>query len=187
MDHEKTWDRLLSLAKIEGQLRPVAEGQLDKFEIRRNIKLPQSYRWFCKKFGPGSIRGQIWINITAPEDPPASATPRPGGHGIEALNEDIWSTVFLDVDVYCPDPKLIRNGLFFGSDIYTHHYFWNTNEVTDRANNELAVYVVFREWKVYRLADSFESFIYDICLGKGIPDHGKLDYDPPLFEAAPPI
>jgi hypothetical protein len=184
MFREEPWKRLLDRVRIEGQLRPVSDAQLDEFETKHQIKLPRSYREFCKVFGPGSLRGQICIHITVPETVSEHVAAQATKQSIEILNKEIWSTIFLDLDDYCPDPALIRKGLFFGKDIYTHHYFWNPLDITDKANSEFGVYVIFREMKIHRLADTFESFIYDICLDKGIPNHGKLDEDPPIFEAA---
>jgi hypothetical protein len=186
MSNIRSWQRLLDIVQIEGELQPISDSQLDAFEAKNQTKLPWSYREFCKVFGAGSLRARIWIHITTPDNP---FIKRPESRGtmesMDVLNEEIWSTIFLDVDEYCPDPALIRQGLFFGSDIYTHHYFWNRQEITDKDRNEMGVWVIYREMKIYRLAESFESFVWDICLDRGIPDHGKLDYDPPIFEAAP--
>jgi hypothetical protein len=186
MNLNDPWKRLLERVRIDGQLDPVSDAQLDAFEIANKIKLPHSYREFCKTFGPGSLHGRIWIHIATPTRSTSRkhAIGRSAKVNIDVLNKEVWSTFLIDLDEYCDNPGLIRNGLFFGRDIYTHHYFWNKAESTDRKTNEMAIYVIYREMKIHRLADSFESFIYDICLDRGIPNHGKLDEDPPVFEAA---
>jgi hypothetical protein len=186
MNTRRSLKKLLRTLRVEGRLSPVSDRQLATFESLNKIKLPASYRTFCKVFGPGCLRGRIEVHIAVPglklsEDRNTGELVK---ESVEVLNKEIWSTRFIDLDEYCPNPNLVRKGLFFGRDIYTHHYFWNKSEVTDKQNNELGVYVIYREWAIHRLADSFESFIFNICLDKGIPNHSPLDEDPPTFEPA---
>jgi hypothetical protein len=178
MARKRSWKQLLDSVTVEGRIHPVSAKAIDRFEHAVEVGLPRSYCDFLGVFGPGKLNGRISIDITAPSQstPSSSSSARSATSSIETLNEDVWSTRFIDLDEYCADPALIRNGLFFGKDIYTHHYFWNRTEITDKARHEMAIYVIYREWTSYRLADSFESFIYDICFDKGIPDHGKLNH-----------
>lgn len=185
MDKGLPWDRLLKVVKVTGRPEPLSEVQLTAFEAENKVNLPHSYREFCKVLGPGSLRGRIWVHISAPGVKVASeqSVADQMKVNIDVLNKEVWTRDFFELDEYCSNPALVRQGLLFGRDIYTHNYFWSKTEITDKRRNEMAVYVIYREMQIHRLADSFESFIYDICLDKGIPDQGKLDYDPPIFEA----
>jgi hypothetical protein len=187
MKSGRSWKKLLDIVQVQGQLDPVSEKQLAAFEAANKIKLPRSYREFCKVFGPGDLQCRIWIHLTTPGRDTSAGRTVEGLWNVstEVLNREIWSTSLFEVDEYCSQPELVRKGLFFARDIYTHLYFWKKDEITSKSMNELAVYVIYREWDIYRLADSFESFIFDICLDKGIPNQGKPDLDPPVFEPAP--
>jgi hypothetical protein len=160
----------------------VNDEALDAFEAEFKVRLPQSYRQFCKDVGPGELRGAIWVHIAAPglpesKDDPGEAMKR----NLELLNKEIWSIALLELDDYCPHPELVRSGIFFGRDLYTYHYFWNKAESTNSAASEMGIYLIDRQMRTCRVADTFESFIFDVCLGRGIPDHEKSDQEPPEF------
>jgi hypothetical protein len=171
MKSKSRWKRLLDHLQIDGEITPVTDNHLDEFEATINIKLPLSYRDFCKVLGPGSLEARIRIEITAP------------GFGIETMNTMIWSNDLRDLERMCSKPELVKRALFFGSDISTNNYFFHKEDITDVASNELSVYVIYRDWEVCHLAHSFESFIYDCCLINGIPHCHPLDTDPPVFHA----
>jgi hypothetical protein len=186
MNSDRTWKDLLARTKVDGQLKPVTEKELKAFEKSMAIALPESYRDFCKVFGPGHLSAQVSIHLTAPGGAQSSSLDVGPSRkqNIEVLNQEIWTTSLMDVDEYCATPELPQNGLFFACDTYTHNYFWHKADPTDKRKNEMAIYVIFREFTIHRLADTFESFIFDVCLDRGLPDHGKLECDPPEFTPA---
>ncbi|MEK6234260.1 MAG: SMI1/KNR4 family protein, partial [Planctomycetales bacterium] len=133
MESERSWNWLLDNIAVEGEPAPTSDNMLNEYETLNSIKLPQSYRDYCKVFGSGRLTGKIAVQIMTPRNKSVE-------NSIEELNEDIWSRDFIDLDEYCPDPDLIRCGLFFGRDICTHLYFWNKEEPTGIGRNEMAVY-----------------------------------------------
>lgn len=148
------WKSLLSKFEIrEGSIEPVQPRTLARYEKAKGLVLPKSYKEYCKTFGPGTF-------VTASDRQfctPAAASP---WFNLDVLNQKIQSMA--NVDEYAGDPKQFRRALYFGSDISTAFYFWDPQDVTDSKQNEFGVYVLYRDWSVTRLADTFWDLIYNI-------------------------
>jgi hypothetical protein len=62
-----------------------------------------------------------------------------------------------------------------------HVYFWDPKDCTNAHDFEYGVYVLYRDWGIARLADTFRDFITDICLNKGIPAYENRTLIEPSF------
>lgn len=114
----------------------------------------RSYREYCTHIGPGRLQGKIAVQILCPTLlTKEQSIKTPSYESIETLNKEIWETYFIDLDEYCSNPDLIRRSLFLGYELSSHFYFWDKKELTERYNNEMAVYDIYREWAIHRLAD----------------------------------
>jgi hypothetical protein len=167
---KKVWRFLRSRLAIEpsiDQLRPVTRANLETFEQKQSLRLPNSYRSFCEVFGPGRVGD--WFDIAAPGYRGKAAT-----FSLEKLNRMAHDG--LEYEVYSKDPSQHARSLFFSLDQMGLYHFFDPVEVTDTRRHEYAVYTLFRDYKVKRTADNFGEFITLCCLGrkrteliKGVP------------------
>ncbi len=144
---------------------PVAGKSLDALEKQIGFRLPKSYRDFCCVFGGGEL--SECFNILIPN------APNDASDIVEA------NTLYHDgreYDEYSPDPEQYQRAYFFARDICGGIYFWDPRDVTKERRNEYGVFVVFRDWETKRLANTFDEFIMDVCLGDR---HQELFDDPP--------
>ena len=88
--------------------------------------------------------------------------------------------VLLELDDYCPNPALVRDGVFLAA-TFTRTITSGIRQKSRIRDNEMGIYLIDRSMQTYRIADTFESFVFDVCLDKGIPDHEKSDQEPPEF------
>lgn len=162
----REWNRKRAAYEIrECSPTPVAVDSLDALESQIGFHLPQSYRDFCRVFGGGELAE--CYNILIPD----------------ALS-DVYDIVKANAglhdgrefDEYSPDPDQYQRACFFAQDISGGGYFWDPYDVTDELRNELGIFVVFRDWETKRLADTFEEFIIDVCVGDR---HQELFEDTP--------
>src|SRR5262249_53083897 len=146
-----------------GDLQPATAAELDQYETETTFKLPRSYREYCQLFGPGVLIRPHGFHIAVP----GSAS---GGILTELRRFQAYSAeAQYEAKAYCSDPGQIRRAVFFATDIGTYFYYWDPQEVTDPAASECAVYVITRGEEIHRLADTFFSFVHDVCLGTGVP------------------
>lgn len=153
------WQELLARVEVDtgvGQLNPVGEIALNGFESKRGLKLPNSYRSYCMVFGAGIFSDAVKI-----------ATPGYKGQvhvcQIEQLEE--MGHEGLEYEEYSPNPEQHKRAIFFAFDMFRSYHFFDPAEITDRANNEYAIYTLFDSWEVKRIADNFWMFVTDVCLG----------------------
>jgi hypothetical protein len=173
---QSRWKELLENIDVVGDIVPVAEHRLDVYEVGAKLRLPKTYREYCTVFGPGRLNGVISTRIAVPGERTWEWMAE-----LELFNEHFLKLDSVELEEYCPDPQLWRNGIFFG-DNQGDLFLWNKSEVLDEQTHEMAIYVVLRDMETHRLADSFESFVFDVCLEHGTPGRGKLD-SPPSFLA----
>lgn len=148
---------------------PIAEKPtqetLDEFEHLTGVRLPLSYRNYIQVFGPGEL-GQEF-RIFAP--------------GYESLGEhanssDLW-TFNASKEPLRSDPKIhqyyddqerISRLLFFASTDGGEIIGWDPLDVRDKGSCEYGIYILLNDRKSPELlAESFTSFVHDVCLGNG--------------------
>lgn len=162
------WESLFATFEIEGPISypRYAKNEIERYEKEIGFSLPNSYKDFCSTFGPGELVPSLQYSIAAP--------------GLETL-ESFFEIRHLNgfvkgnmpkVDEYPGPPDLsghaqLSRAIFFGSDISLHYYFWDPEEITSKADQEYAIYVVQRSYSIVRLADTFFEFVSRVCLATG--------------------
>jgi len=154
------WKQLLKKLDVKndmGDLSPVTQAALDTFENDCGIRLPSTYRSFCRVFGAGEFGREFLIAV--PGFKGESKT-----NSLQGLQE--LSHAGLEYDEYSPDPQQHARGVFFAFDILGSKYFFDPEDISDARKNEYAVYTLFRDWEVQRTADNFWQFVTECCLGE---------------------
>jgi hypothetical protein len=153
-----TWDN-----PTGGDKRPTV-ADLDAFEVAAGFKLPLDYRRFALAYGHGWTSAPYLFEIHAPGDPGAGVY-----SDLEATRAQMAS-LFADAaeagECGC-DPERFRRLVIFSSvkDV-AESFAWDTGEVTDPAEHEMAVYLIGGDLRrgVYRVASSFGEFLIDYLL-----------------------
>lgn len=86
--------------------------------------------------------------------------------------------------VQAADTDQCRRAVFFARDVCTSWFFWDPSDVTDSQNHEYGIYILHREGRIYKLADTFWNFIKDVCLGTCIPEY---DYSEEVERVFSPV
>jgi hypothetical protein len=153
---EGYWKDLQGRLQISGVIKPVSDNDLDKYERKRELRLPVSYKYYCHVFGAGVLAR--WFFITVPNYL---------GKFKKRFDLDSLNLVkdSLEWQTYSNNPEQFSRALIFAEDEATALYFWDPDELTDTEKNEYAIYALFRDWTTKRLANTFDEFI-DVCLGR---------------------
>jgi hypothetical protein len=162
------WETLLAMFQIDGTIiyPPFAGSELERYERELGRLLPQSYKSYCRTFGPGDIVSPFQYSISAP-----------GPVGWDSLLEARRMNGYARETYYDllqrigeeSDASILSTALFFGTDLGTYFYFWNLADTTSASDNEYAVYVIRRDDSIVRLCDTFYDFVVKICLSNGVP------------------
>jgi hypothetical protein len=163
---EDAWRQLLGAIEMIGELHPVDESALDGYEKQTGFKLPASYRYFCRVFGPGNIGD--WYEIAVPGFTGKSPT----SHDLETVGRLYHEG--RDWREYSDDPRQFERAVVFGGDCTGALYFWDPAEQTDKRRRECAVYALWRDWSRERVCDTFWEFA-NICLHR----RARTLYDDP--------
>jgi len=171
---EDMWRELLANLETEGELHPVDVEALNAYEKQSGIKLPASYRHFCRVFGPGNLGD--WFEIAVPEFKGKA----PKSYDLETVCRQYRQG--RDWQEYSDDPQQFERAVIFGCDCTGALFLWDPAEQTDKRNREYAVYAIWRDWTRERVCDTFWEFA-SICLHRG---NRTLYDDPPRigFRAA---
>jgi hypothetical protein len=170
------WSKVLqTLSIVGGELGPVSQSDLDQFETETGFKLPKSYRDFCTLLGPGTLAHPGNYRIVAP---------KANGGQMEELRRfnRFAHDCNQECELYCQNPEQVKRAWFFGTDIGTSWFFWDSVETTNPKNYEYSVFVLYRDYDVERLASSFWEFVNDICLESGLPGYAKVGPITKTFE-----
>jgi hypothetical protein len=158
---EKDWKELLGGLTFETDyttLHPVQTKVITAFEKKRGVKLPASYRAFCRVFGAGDISKQFHIAV-----PGYKGT----ANAYRLEHVENMAHEGLEYRHYSKDPGQHERGIFFAMDLLRSYHFFDSSESTGSDGNEYGVYTLFSDFKVRRSADDFGQFVVDVCLGKG--------------------
>lgn len=153
-----------------------APGQKDfqRFEAKYGMVLPQSYRSFVSRSGPGVLGDLFRI-----------AAPGYGGMGhwfdLDRLNRESIRTAppeyiaevhcrGLDSDESADIVKQLQRMVFFCTLEAEEFIGWDTLDESDAGPNEYGICIVPRMGPPVYCCCSFYSFIYDICMGSGFKE-----------------
>jgi hypothetical protein len=162
------WDKLLAqIRALRGRKavplpRPEA---LDAYEEASGLKLPEGYRHFALRLGPGDVGGDHF-RIAAPgypknRDTVDLAKMSKRYRGLADLPHE-------DLAAKYDDPERVRRLVAFCDTGGGDYYGWDPQDVRDAASHEYGVYLVPRHGKsVENVAGSFLEFIGEYCLGPG--------------------
>src|SRR5579871_4308943 len=155
--------RLTKVNPTGGDKRPT-NADLDAFEVAAGILLPLDYRRFALAYGHGSTSAPYEFEIHTPSDPAAGAL-----NDLEATRAQM-AGFFADKATAAGhgcDPEQFRRLILFSSvrDV-AESFAWDTGDVTDPAEHEMAVYLIGGDLRprVYRVASSFGEFFVDYLL-----------------------
>ncbi len=133
---------------------PVTDAELDEAESQLGLRLPDSYRDFIKRFGPGDLVGYTLWPVTRQEN-------RRLGSLIEiAANRR---------EAVASDPEGFANPAWESGIVYfgrygPHEVVWDSTAVVDKRASEYRVYDVCweEEQEPLAIADSFWQFIEQV-------------------------
>ena len=154
------WETILQQVEIlEGGLHNIDVELLDAAENSLQVKLPSSYRSFCRVFGVGSF-GTGDFNIAVP-----GYVGRSRSYSLQYLTESQRELADQYGDVGL-DSELLSRGVFFSVDMSGSNHFFDPDVVTDPENHEYAVFSLYRNYAVERTFDNFWDFVTIGCLGE---------------------
>jgi len=164
----KDWKAVLGKFEIRGgNVSPLKPSKLNRYERTTGVKLPKSYRSYAQVFGPGYLTMPFYFCMCVPD---AEAEE----FDLEVLNENLKPLAERPdspaIQFGC-DMDQLKRAIFFATDIGTSRYFWDTRDTGKNADNEYGVYVIYRNYKIERLASTFWSFVNDVCIGSGVPGY----------------
>jgi hypothetical protein len=152
----REWKELLNSLTIQGKLNPSSSEGLDSYEKKSGLRLPSSYRAFCKTLGAGRLGD--WYDF---------AVPNYNGKGKKTfLDLDAVTRFYHDGlpwEESAPDPDQFKRSIIFAHDSTGSVYYWDADMITDKRASEYAVFAMFRDMTGERLCDSFGEFFH-ICL-----------------------
>ncbi len=157
--NKRAWRTLLKSIEIDpsgGEVTPVEPSTIDDFEERWGGKLPKSYRTYCEVFGAGTFGDSF--NIAIPGYRGKAAT-----FSLDRLNKSARNR---DHAEYANDVEQYDRGIYFCWDLITSIYFFDPDDVVGDVKHEYAVYLVYRDWEVVRVADNFWEFVTEVCIGE---------------------
>lgn len=162
------WKALLGKFEIRGgSVNPLQLSKLNQYERAKGAKLPKSYRSYVQVFGPGYLTLPCYYCVCIPD---AEAEE----FNLEVLNSNVRPLIERPDSPaiqFVSDMNQLKRAIFFATDIGTSRYFWDPEDIEDDATHEYGIYVMYRNYKVERLAASFWSFVNDVCLGTGVPGY----------------
>jgi hypothetical protein len=158
---DNLYDRLVRRAGFEILKPPkeVINSALERVEKLFHCPLPPSYKEFVSLFGPGEIGG--YFRILGP----AIEGFRNWGSSLEGENQDLPEYMRS-----LGRADLATRLIGFSDTIGGDACFWDREDVRDPIESEYGIYVYPREavaGKVVLVANSFGSFIEEVCLGNG--------------------
>jgi hypothetical protein len=143
------------------------------FEQRSHCKLPTGYKDYIKVFGPGELAWEYQILAPGYADQGDLVD-------LELFNRKLHSVFTDDFLVHRADPDQVVRMLYFCRTGSGEAIGWDPLDVQDCISMEYGIYLLARDDRSLRkLADSYEDFIEDVCLGNeniNIPgwDEGEL-------------
>jgi SUKH superfamily protein len=155
------WKKLLKELKVSELGRPPlalpTDDTLNQFQIHSGFKLSTSYREYAKLFGVGELAGYYRIAVPlAVESEYDLAKFNKITKGSD--EEKLW-------DGYT-QPEALQQLFFFAATIGGEMFAWKLDEITDKKRNEYAIYFLPRVPPMVFSAQSYSSFVQDICLGE---------------------
>ncbi len=130
---------------------------LNATENSLHIKLPDSYRSFCRVFGVGSF-GRGDFNIAVPGYNGNAET-----YSLEYLTDSQREFAGQLGDLGLA-PDQISRGIVILIDMSRSTHFFDPKDVTGPKKHEYAVFSLYRNYEVERTFDSFWDFVTIGCL-----------------------
>jgi hypothetical protein len=148
---------------------------MSDYEARAGFRLPATYREFLHRFGPGELAGYFRISGPIPA--------RLRGQVAEAFDIDAQRAMLDDPEGYWAEavaPTLTRRLVLFAETVGGDWLFWDIDDVRDSARAEYGVYGFSRgdRHRGELVANSFATFITDVCLGRGFPVYPRHPWEP---------
>lgn len=158
--------------------RPTSD-MIDAFHRQTSFTLPTGYIEYIKVFGPGELAWKY--NIKAPGYPLQGS----------AVDLNTFNTVtHANIDgsrviAHFPEPAQARRLYYFCDTGGSGLIAWDPEDIQHQATNEYGIFVLrVGEASVVKIADSFQDFVEDVCLGEEnlrIPGWDEDDLGPRRF------
>lgn len=171
-----TWDKSRHAVRRwdHAVRKTVSDAELDAFEARAGITLPQSYREFAKLFGQCELGGvgsggpyMFLMPLISDENENTD---------LDSFNNYTQANSREDAEDFSghatENSEVILRLVFFAKDIMGDTYAWAPGEVTDAETKEYAIYVHCSGYD--RVASSFEEFVMVYCLGEELERWRKM-------------
>ena len=152
------WKRILRQLRVEsdGIIPAATEAHLKQYEANYG-RLSNSYKSYCRVFGPGIVGGVF--RIAAPGYDGSISTFSPDGLRDAVINGTNYKRSAGD------GVERVERGLFFCIDSDRAYYFFDPEDVPYKRPYECAVYRLAFDYSVHRLADSYWQFFIAYCIG----------------------
>jgi hypothetical protein len=161
-----TWDSLLSQIEVrkwgDNYVSTPGPASLDEYEAATGSRLPESYRQFILRFGPGELAEKFTI-----------AAPGYSEHrSSQRIDLAVMNRRFQDLpdDFFASgwdDPRQARRLILFCERTGGADYCgWDPEDVRDPAAPEYGIYALWHgDRRVMNVAGSFHEFIEDYLFG----------------------
>jgi hypothetical protein len=163
----EVFDRVALTVADDSVPLPTAAA-LDEFERAENFALPEGYRRFVLRFGPGSFRGRgAQVSVASPGYPKDLPW-----FDLARLNRWYRRLDWDDEELramYGANTARVRRLVLFASDDGGDDYGWDPRDVTVPGRHEYGVYHLPRHGRpvMRRVARSFAEFVARRCLPRG--------------------
>ena len=135
------WDAVFDRIKVQRKKRhpgyvcpaPITDAALNELESQLDCRLPESYRAFMKRFGPGEVANRI--------DLPPLGVRDEGSHTLLARTRSFRDFFLRNRAGSSPrSTAWLGRLVYFGSDFYGDSYAWDPEDVTNSDPHECRVY-----------------------------------------------
>lgn len=167
-----TWDELERAVRMwpDRVRRTSTDADLDAFEAKRGVKLPDSYREFAKIFGRCEMsvdRGCVYFAVPGPDEEEGSACDL-GAYDRMMHEIALDNAEEIGGEVYDANTDIGIRLVFFASDVGSNPFGFDPGEITEPATGECAIYTyeTTPTSGYMRVASSLPEFVMDRCFSR---------------------
>ena len=156
------WQPLYETLQINptlGMALPLpTQDDLDGFEQKYSMELPQEYQSFAIVFGPGEI-GK-WFRVYVPSAGKKSLA------DLATLQESFTTNRKALADCFPDDAAFYNRLIPFADSLDGDVIGWDVEDAKGGKGGEYGIYVITRgDTRILHLVNSFREFIEEVCLG----------------------
>lgn len=180
------FEKLLSQIHVRGDVWERASHEdLDDFEARTGLRLPEEYKEYCQIFGAGSFYFlHMFFRASDSEN-----------YFLEFSNHCIECLEMQDVEDFHADPEtaewlislrpLFDHALVFGGNSTAMYFFWDTQTYSE-VDQSYDIYIAsLHNYRWHKFGRSFRQFIQCLCIENNytsLPEYLRLELPEQLSE-----